>query len=64
MSNLIEIESKDFLYVRQEIQRLADSLVNEQTSSEEEREQSKTEMEQASINVTTPFGVGEGGVCS
>lgn len=55
MSNLIEIESKDFLYVRREIERIADSLVDEQTSNEEEREKSKTEMEQASINVTTPF---------
>lgn len=47
-NNLIEIESKDFLYVRQEIQRLADSLVDEQTSNEEDRERSKNEMEQAS----------------
>ncbi|KAG2236523.1 hypothetical protein INT48_000823 [Thamnidium elegans] len=50
-NNLIEIESKDFLYVRQEIQRLADSLVDDETSNEEERERNKSEMEQASINV-------------
>ncbi|KAI8079206.1 hypothetical protein BDF21DRAFT_419663 [Thamnidium elegans] len=45
-NNLIEIESKDFLYVRQEIQRLADSLVDDETSNEEERERNKSEMEQ------------------
>lgn len=45
-NNKIELESKDFFHVQEELKRLADVFVDVETSDETEREESKKELEQ------------------
>ncbi|KAI9348401.1 hypothetical protein BD770DRAFT_475133 [Pilaira anomala] len=53
--NKIELESKDFFHVQEELKRLADVFVDVETSNETEREESKKELEQWLNKVWSKF---------
>lgn len=41
----MEIETNDFVFLRQELKRIADSMVDEQINNSHERREGKTEID-------------------
>lgn len=47
----MEIETNDFLFLRQELKRIADSMVDERTNNSRERKDGKIEMDNVRLLV-------------